>query len=146
MHIFKLKYGNWSVWNWGNPSNSSWLFRSICKVAEVLKSNFRISVCNPIATDLWSESCLLDLPINRKPTFINVNLQQNSFAFSNLLNEGRLDMNCIEALFGPNMDKNWLDKISFDLTSHNHWIWWPSFSKISIAPVVYEWINFLIGH
>lgn len=138
--IFKNKYGNWFVWNCVASRNASWFHNSICKVDDVLKPIFRMITCNPQLTDFWKDPCLLDLPIYLKPTFLNIWIPKD-FSLGDLLNDGDLNFNLLENLFGPSLDWSWISIINFEFSAENNWIWWPCSLKASIAPTVYDYLN-----
>lgn len=103
--------------------NSSWIFKSLCKTANLLKEEFKNSSCNPNKIDLWKDPCLMGLPINLKPTFLNKSLDFENLSFANVLSNGYLDHENLENIFGLNLDWNWIDKIIVDNSFNNTWIW-----------------------
>lgn len=72
--IFKLKYHGWHAWNLANVSQSSWFYKSICNSANFIKPNLRILSCNPTSIDFLHDPCILDLPLFKKPTFLNMSV------------------------------------------------------------------------
>lgn len=141
VNIFLNKYHHWSPWTPGLHSNISNLFKTICKISNVLKPNLCIPICNPAHTNFWDDPWLLDLPLHYKPTFLNMDLLDN-LSFNLIAPEGILDLAmCLDA-FGNNFDKNNTNHTAFDFSANNNWTWWPCTPKSSLVAAVYDHLNF----
>lgn len=141
VNIFLNKYHHWSPWTPGLHSNTSNLFKTICKISNVLKPNLCIPLCNPAHTNFWDDPWLLDLPLHYKPTFLNMDLLDN-LSFNLIAPEGILDLAmCLDA-FGNNFDKNNTNHTAFDFSANNNWTWWPCTPKSSLVAAVYDHLNF----
>lgn len=112
VYILKTKYGDWNVWNMGHFSHTSWFFKSVCKITEVLKTNFKISARNPLSLDLWKDPCIMDIPINMKPTYINMDIIHENLSFVDLISHDTFDIDALVNIFSSNLDWNWISNIN----------------------------------
>lgn len=45
--ILQVKYGNFNLWSSAPPPKSSWFIKTLCKIAESVRTNVLINACNP---------------------------------------------------------------------------------------------------
>lgn len=133
--IFKNKYGNWTVWNKNDVTQTFWFYKSICSTIEVSKSNFKIISCNPFQTDIWKDPCIVDLPIALKPTFLNKDISLDNLNIDDILYQVNFHFNSLNIYWER------ISKIINDPTSQNTWIWTSFSLKASTASVVYDYLN-----
>ncbi|XP_039119408.1 uncharacterized protein LOC120255712 [Dioscorea cayenensis subsp. rotundata] len=89
---------------------------------------------------MWKDPCIMDFPINLKPTYLNMDLFHDSMSLSDLLSLDCFNHDALIHTFGPNLDWAWLNNI--DLTaSQNYWIWGSTSLKTTLAFVVYDNLN-----
>lgn len=140
VHIFHKKYPNWSLWDRNCTSNASWFYNSICKVADILKPNLKISVFNPNITNFFNDPWLLDLPLSHKPTYFNMNMVDNC-SFTQIISENSFDLNACTELFGNNLDFDGISIISHEALENNDWIWWPTPTRGRLVATIYDHLN-----
>lgn len=62
----------------------------------------------------------MDLPISKKPTFLNMTIDFESLVFSDLIDGNRLCRISLENICGNNLDWEWIQKIKIDLNNNNY--------------------------
>lgn len=66
--------------------------------------NFKINICNPSLTNIWENPWILDIPLAKKPTFLNMQEPFESLLLGDLTTNGCWNFPAIEAFLGPNFD------------------------------------------
>lgn len=84
-------------------------------MANVLKPNLQLSVCNPITTSFWDDPWLLDLPLHYKPTFLNMDLF-NNLSFNLIVPNGNLTRMLVWLLSGITLTG--ITSVIYPLISH----------------------------
>ncbi|XP_039113810.1 uncharacterized protein LOC120249385 [Dioscorea cayenensis subsp. rotundata] len=138
--IFLHKYRSWTIWGNAMHSNVSAFHKDIIKTVNCIKPNLHLQICNPSLTNVWDDPWILDLPLSRKPTFINMDIIDNISINSFILNASFNISNCSE-LFGNNLTHVILNNTSFDNVASNEWVWRPISSKASTVAAIYEHLN-----
>lgn len=138
--FFTKKYPNWSLWDRNCTSNASWFYNSICKVADILKPNLKISVFNPNITSFFNDPWLVDLPLSNKPIYFNMNMVDNYF-FTQIISNNSFDLNACTELFGNNLDFDGISTISHEALENNNWLWWPTPTKGRLVATIYDHLN-----
>ncbi|XP_039115766.1 uncharacterized protein LOC120251270 [Dioscorea cayenensis subsp. rotundata] len=139
--IMRLKYGHSNFWMNSAPARCSWFYRSLFNVANRIKPFCRIGSVNPINTSFaWDPWCF-DLPIARKPTFINMNVDLDNLSVSNFITGNGWDIAHLCSIFGSNFNMQVLLSNSIDYDSGNQWIWSPSSKQTTISSSVYHHLN-----
>lgn len=117
------------------------VFRSLCKNLDSIKSNLKINIVNPNLTSIFGNPWIFEIPVNFKPTFIDMNLLNTNLHLNDFIRDGRWNFNGIQQslneLFNPaNMN---LGHIDFNST--NSWAWISSLKGKSIVSEVYSHLN-----
>lgn len=139
--IFKTKYFNWHPWHHSKPSHSSWFFKSICNAASFLKTNLSISYINPDGFNWMRDPWLLDTPISKKPTYLNMNLDLENFLFKDFLRNNSLCLDYLTLMFGDLADLNRCNKLTLVENGPSLWVWSPPNHMASISFAVYDHIS-----
>lgn len=138
--IFLHKYQNWSIWNSSFSTNTSSFFKAISKTASFIAPNITLSICHPDSVDVWRDPWILDLPLNCKPTFLNMNLIEHLSVYS-LISEGTFNLQSCSSLFGGDLDRICLNEVTFDTLGQNEWVWRPVSSNATTVAAVYNFLN-----
>ncbi|XP_039135720.1 uncharacterized protein LOC120273142 [Dioscorea cayenensis subsp. rotundata] len=138
--IFLHKYPHWCIWNSCSHSSDSSLHKAISKTMSVIKQNFHLATCNPNLVNVWEDPWLLDLPLNYKPTFINMNVIDD-LAVNSFISENTFNSNACSELFGGSLSRVVLNETNFDIHASNDWVWRPISSKATTVAVVYDFVN-----
>ncbi|XP_039136968.1 uncharacterized protein LOC120274488 [Dioscorea cayenensis subsp. rotundata] len=146
VEIARHKYGRINFWTDLIPPRCSWVFRSICKTASILKPNLWINTFNPIQTSFQFDPWLFDVPIAFKPTFLNVSADFSNPTMSELVVNGHWNFSLLESLFGENLSSIISNLSAIDCSGNNTWVWLPNPSKLKISAAVYHHLNLGINH
>lgn len=141
IQIVNHKYGNLDIWNPSTHYKASWFFRMLHKTALNLRANFRINVCNPNTTRFLDDPWLFNIPINRWPTFINMDLPIENFSVSDFLSNNVLNLQNLTFCLSKDLDGNSASNLVFYHDSNNHWTWALSSSSAKISSDVYNFLN-----
>lgn len=138
--IFRQKYHNWNIWNNTSSAKTSDFFKAISKTATFLGPYFKLSVCNPNYTNVCNDPWILDIPLNRKPTFFsmdyNINLNIHSF-----ISDSSFNLHTCSDFFGGDLNNVCLNDVVFDTSYSNDWVWLPNSSNVKTVTAVYNFIN-----
>lgn len=142
INIFKSKYsGGWHLWNPDKISKSSLFYKSICNTAKNLRPNIKLLACNPELVDIWNDACFFDLPISRKPTYLNTSLNLEDLQFSDLFSSNGFCSQAIASLFGTSFDMALINDIHYRNEDVVIWKWNNLSCKPTIASSVYSYLN-----
>lgn len=100
VNIFNYKYKDWLVLNPGKIAHSSWFYKLIFNSFDFLKPYLKLISCNSSKVDLWNDPCILDLPISKKPTFLNMSIHFEDVHFSNFINSNGMCLESLENFLG----------------------------------------------
>lgn len=136
------------IWELNLNPNSSVFHKTLCKGARMIRSQFWVKVCNPNIIDFWNDSWLFDIPLDRKPTYINMYLDLDSATISNFVFDNSINLNSIHDLVGDQIDNVRLLKMRFDDSKTNLWVWqarllewYTTFLRRIQIQVVIDWVG-----
>ncbi|XP_039118053.1 uncharacterized protein LOC120253920 [Dioscorea cayenensis subsp. rotundata] len=141
VHIFKNKYRGWCLWDPDFFPDSSWFYKSICNTTNVVRSNFKLFSCDPDLVDIWKDACIFDLPISRKPTFLNTSMDLDELKFSYLISSNGFCSAIVNDLFGNSFDINCINDTNFNNDGTLVWKWNQLSCNVSVASTVYNNLN-----
>lgn len=111
-------------------------------MANFLRPYIKLLSCNPATIVLWHDSCIFDIPIAKKPTFLNMSIDNpEELLFSNLSDSNGFCATFLRNLVGNNFDWNCIESLNINESGSNLWVWRLHSSKASIASTVYEHAN-----
>lgn len=139
--IFKDKYKNWHPWINESIPGSSWFYKSICNSADFLKHNLSIKSVHPSCVDWLRDPCLLNLPINHKPTFIDMDLDLSNFHFFDFFVNDSINATLLNLTFGNNLNLEVPQRFAIDHAVNPLWIWASPTHKTILAASVYDTIS-----
>lgn len=141
-----LKYGAFNFWKYSAPVNCSGIFRCLVNTAICIKHFCRINCINPINTSfLWDPWCF-DIPIARKPTFINMSEDLDNTSILDFLHRHRWNIVKLQQFFGSILDPLDLPPCSIDDNCRSHWIWSPTSKHLTISSSVYSHLSISLSH
>lgn len=107
-----------------------------------MRSNIKLHSCNPELVDIWKDTCIFDLPISLKPTFLNMSLDLNKFQLSDLISQNKFSPSAnMENLFGTSLDWNCINGIKINNEEPLFWKWNQLSCIASIGSSVYNYLN-----
>lgn len=138
--IFLHKYENCSIWGNVSQPNVSCFHKDILKTLNVIKPNLHLAACNPNLNNIQEDPWIPDIPLSRKTTFINMNLIDNIFINSFVL-DGAFNIHECSDLYGANLNHVILKDTIFDNVVKNAWLWHLISSYASTVAVIYDYLN-----
>lgn len=129
-----------SIWNNNSSSNTSGFYKAISKATTLLGPNFQLSVCNPNHINVWNDPWILDLPLNRKPIYLNMHFI-NNLNINSLISDGALNLHTCSSFFGGNLNRVCLNDVVFYTMVLNEWVWCPTSSNATTVAAVYNFLN-----
>ena len=97
--ILKFKYRSFNLSSHYIPQNYSWLFRFLCRTAQIIRPHTWIKFINPHATRFFNNPWYFETQLALKPAFLNMDLDVGNLDISKLINETRWDMDKIRMIF-----------------------------------------------
>lgn len=146
VNIIEHKYGKDIPWKISIPTNCSWFFRSLCKTLESTKSNQRIKTMKPNCTSVLEDSWIFDMPISVKPSFVNMDLIDESLHLNDFIHNDRWSLSHIHQFLSPHINFESLNLGSIDDNNHNIWSWSSKSQGHGIISEVYKTLNASQAH
>lgn len=85
IHIFNLKYGEFSCWNNKPVPKASSFYKALCSAAAKVKPNCWINECNPASLNFLNDPWLFEIPLGFKLTFLNMDIFVENFSVEDCL-------------------------------------------------------------
>lgn len=104
MDILRLKHGNFDFWSHSIPTNCSWFFQGLCKTANIIKPFLWINSYNPNSILVLHDPWLFEILIALKPTFINVDLDLDSYSMQDFHSGNGWNYDVFMNVFGASLD------------------------------------------
>lgn len=138
INIIRNKYGMHNIWDFSPPPKCSWFF---CRIMEIIKPNLWINVVNPFQISILQDPWLFEIPLNYKPTFINMDIEWDNVFFSDFYNDSGWNCSMLNLAFGKNLDSPAIGMGKIDPNGLHHWVWFPSAKSNKIPNAIYHFLN-----
>ncbi|XP_039138794.1 uncharacterized protein LOC120276131 [Dioscorea cayenensis subsp. rotundata] len=146
--ILHHKYGQVNFWTDSIPANCSWFFRGLWYNANIIKPHLWMHHFDVNRTDFMLDPWYFDIPLAFKPTYINMNYDQDSLSMTNLFLDNAWNFNFLLEVFGDNLNFEYLinDKAINCYNNVNRWVWFPKSGKHLLTSMVYAFFNNSAGN
>ncbi|XP_039120948.1 uncharacterized protein LOC120257557 [Dioscorea cayenensis subsp. rotundata] len=140
--ILYLKYGGLNFWQ---DRFSLVVLGSLGVVSHLtvfaFVPNLRIKSINPNQTSFLFHAWYFEVPLEFKPTYINMDLNVETLSISDFIENGSWDFSNLHLLFGNNFNFIVPNLGSINTTEPNHWIWASKTKDCKISATVYQFLN-----
>lgn len=139
--IIRKKYGMQNLWTFIPPPKCSLFFRGLCRTTDIIKPNLWINVINPFQISIWQHPWIFEIPLNFKPTFINMELDWDNISFTNFYNAFGWNIQMFTHDFGLNFDSPMISRVKIVQNGSHHWGWFPHANTNKIPTIVSSFLN-----
>lgn len=107
-------------------SSAHGFFCGLCRTASIIKPFMCLSSFNLSTSSILLDPWYFEIPIAFKPTYPNMDLDLNSFSFSNLFVSTHWNLQALNHIFGEHLNMSALNHSIIDTQGSNHWVWHPN--------------------
>ncbi|WOL01302.1 hypothetical protein Cni_G10018 [Canna indica] len=120
--ILRAKYGNYHPWTF-NRKNISWSFKGLHEAISCMREGLRIRIGDGTKVDILNDPWLSNIPINKWPTFINMEMQNKFQKVCQLMEKGDWNHELILDFLGEQHYNNVAQIHISRKNKKDKWIW-----------------------
>lgn len=139
------KYSPFDIWNGSIPAKCSWFYRGLYRNALLIRPFLWMNHINLALTSFLNDPWYFEIPINLKPTFLNMDIDYGDFQINDLLVDIHWNLDSLHIVFGNNINDNILCQSSVNYEISNHWVWFPNSKGPKVANKIYSFFNLSKG-
>lgn len=128
-------------WEIHIPSNCSWLFRGMCKIADDIKAYLWMQSINPHTVSFLHDPCCFEMPIAFKPTFLNMQLDFESFSVTDFIQDNAWDINKFSTIFWSEVNPIVLSHGKIHPLDYSKWVWFSKTNNKTVIATIYSHYN-----
>ncbi|KAJ0960949.1 hypothetical protein J5N97_001161 [Dioscorea zingiberensis] len=131
------KYGTFDMWQNCNQPKVSWTYRGLLNTAKEIKSNVAQVNITP-NNSIWYQPWLFNIPFNRMPTYLNMEIDMTNMQVKDLLTNGQWNYGALESIFSPELAYLILTKQVNPDSVDNMWKWSHNTNGKTCTAAIYE--------